>query len=307
MLLRRHNLNLLPILRELLRTRSVTRTAEAVGLGQSAVSSALARLREEFDDELLTMVGRQLELTEKGRALIEPVERACIEAENLLRPAAFLPAEETRRFVVATADYVSFLIAPKLVRLLSAEAPNASVHFIDLGGELETGLMRGEVDFVVIPEDTADDLVGPYSRMRLFKDQSVVISSVHNTKISQHLTREEYEASAHAMFSLPPRKAASYEAKKLMSSGVLQKDRVLVEQFLTLPAIVEDSECLALVQRRLADRFRRTHAIRIHEAPFPVGELQITAYWPRSFDRDPAHAWFREQMKHATTLIDEDV
>ena len=87
LLLRRHNLNLLPILRELLRTRSVSRTAEIVGLSQSAVSAALARLRETYNDDLLVMVGRRLELTEKGAQLIEPTERACLEVEGLLRPS----------------------------------------------------------------------------------------------------------------------------------------------------------------------------------------------------------------------------
>ena len=57
------NLGLISIsLRELLRTRSVSRTAEIVGLSQSAVSAALARLRETYNDDLLMMVGRRLEL-----------------------------------------------------------------------------------------------------------------------------------------------------------------------------------------------------------------------------------------------------
>jgi LysR family transcriptional regulator, nod-box dependent transcriptional activator len=304
MLLRRHNLNLLPILRELLRTQSVTRTADAVGLGQSAVSSALARLREEFDDDLLIMVGRKLELTEKALTLVAAVERTCAEAEALLRPTRFCPAEESRRFVIATADYVSYLLAPALVQLLAQEAPSASVHFIDLGSDLEPGLMRGEIDFIVIPEETADDLVASYSRLMLFRDQTVVISAANNRRISEGLTREVYETSPHAMFSLPPRKEVSFEAKNLEISGIRQKNRVLVEQFLTLPAIVEATDCLSLIQRKLALRFQRSHDIRIHDAPFLIGDLKITAYWPRGFDRDPAHAWFRRKLKDVSDQID---
>ena len=157
MLLRRHNLNLLPILRELLRTRSVSRTAEIVGLSQSAVSAALARLRETYNDDLLVMVGRRLELTEKGAQLIEPTERACLEVEGLLRPSQFDPSTESRRFVVATADYVTFLLGPALTQMFAERAPNASVYFVDVPSDLQAQILRGAIDVVAVPADTAVD------------------------------------------------------------------------------------------------------------------------------------------------------
>lgn len=298
MLLRRHNLNLLPILRELLRTCSVARTAENVGLSQSTVSAALARLRKIYGDELLAMEGRSLKLTERGQQLIEPAERACLEIETLLRPTRFDPFTETRRFVVETADYVTYLLAPLLAEAFAEQAPHASVHFVDIGADLIARMGRDAFDLAGIPEEIAGGLKTQATSARLFTDEIVVIASRRHKGFQGKLTRKAYEASPHAMF-MPARNATSHEARQLSRGGIRHRDAVLVEHFLTLPAVVEGSACLALVQRRLAERFQRSHDIDIHAPPFPVAPLAISAYWAKSKDRDPAHAWFRAQVLRA--------
>jgi DNA-binding transcriptional LysR family regulator len=301
--LRRHNLNLLPILRELLRTRSVGRTAEIVGLSQSAVSAALARLRKTYNDDLLVMVGRKLELTEKGAQLIEQTERACLEVEALLRPPAFDPSTEARRFVVATADYVAFLLAPALAELVAREAPGASVHFIDVPTDLVPQLVRGTIDVVAIPEDTAKGVAGQTSSALLFMDDMVVIASTKRRAFEGTLTREAYESSRHARFKMSPI-SVSHQDFSLRNAGIRQQDLMIVQQFLTLPSIVEGSDCLALVYRRLAERFLRSHDIEILQPPFDISPISVTAYWGRSVERDPAHAWFRRLLMQVGAGLD---
>nr|WP_232793052.1 LysR family transcriptional regulator [Caulobacter hibisci] len=295
-MLRRHNLNQLPILRELLRTRSVSRTAELVGLSQSAVSAALSRLRETFNDDLLVMVGRRLELTERGAELIEQTERAYLEVETLLRPPQFDPLEETRRFIVATADYVSLLIAPPLTRLLAQQAPNASVHFIDVPGNVASEVIRGTIDLVMVPSDTAEGVYDG-SSMPLFDDEMVVISSRAHRGFAGPLTREIYETSRHAMFQMSPKIETTHQILGMREGGIEQHNRVIVQQFTALPAIVASTDCLALVQRRIAERFARVLDIEIHTPPFEMSPVHVCAYWGRSMERDPAHAWFRGLLK----------
>ena len=304
MLLRRHNLNLLPILRELLRTRSVSRTAETVGLSQSAVSAALARLRETFDDELLVMRGRRLELTEKGAQLVEQTERAYLEVEALLRPAQFEPALETKRFMVATADYVSFLLAPKLTTLLAERAPGASVHFIDIPPDVAHELLRGSIDAIVVPADTAEGLYDPGCSAELFDDEMVVISSRRRRSFEGPLTREIYENGRHAMFQMSPKIETTHQILGIRERGISQQSVVIVQQFLALPAIVEASDCLAVVQRRIAERFSEAYDIEILPSPFEMARLHITAYWSRSLHRDPSHQWFRNLLKEASDALD---
>jgi len=297
-LLRRYNLNLLPILRELLRTRSVARTAEAVGLSHSAVSAALARLREAYNDELLVMVGRRLELTEKGRDLIEQTERACLEIETLVRPSEFDPSRETRRFVLCAADYITLVLAPGLTRLFAERAPQASIHYVEYTADLDARLARGMIDVVAVPDSTAGALATSAQSAPLFSDEIVVIASAKYKTFTGALTMEVYEASRHAMFQLGE-DGTSHEALILRRADIQHQDVVLVEHFLALPAIVEASDCVALVQRRLAERFQRSHDIEIHQAPFATASVNINAYWSAAAERDPAHRWFRNLLVEA--------
>src|SRR5262249_48767814 len=91
MLLRTVDLNLIPVLRELLRERKVSRAGANLGLSQSATSAALARLRDALGDPLLVRVGRRMELTERARELIVPVQMASEAAEAVWARREFDP------------------------------------------------------------------------------------------------------------------------------------------------------------------------------------------------------------------------
>lgn len=303
MLLRRNNLNDLPILRELLRTASVSRTARTIGMTQSAVSSALNRLRAQFADELLLKNGRGLILTAKAQALAEQLERACDELERLLGELEFDAQAQNRRFVVAAADYVTFLLAPALAALISREAPDVSVQFIEHPADLENSLRLGTIDAVILPYATAGALRERLHSQMLFDDEAVVISSTRPGTSRAPMTRNRYEATAHATFNLPPPQRFSYEDLLVKRGGVRQRARILVENFLVLPAVVEASDCLALVQRRLAEAFRQMYAIDLHTPPFPAAPLEIAMFWSRTTDREPAQIWFRDCLARTAATL----
>ena len=78
------DLNLLPALDALLRERHVTRAAQRVGLSQSAMSHALARLRELLGDPILVRSGRGMVPTERAEALEGPLRDALAALESAL-------------------------------------------------------------------------------------------------------------------------------------------------------------------------------------------------------------------------------
>ncbi len=299
MLLRRHNLNLLPILRELLRTKSVSRTAERVGLSQSAVSASLGKLRAIFDDELLVLVGRRMELTPRGAALVEQTERAFGEMEALLQPPTFDPAKETRRFVIACADYISLLMAPRATALMFEEAPRASLAFIDVPPAVVPELLQGRIDAAIIPEGAGIAATEKIERTLLFEDETVVIASRRLRPFKGELTLKAYKAAQHVMFQISPRVDPKIAVVGLSEVGIEQHNLVLVQQFSALPAIVESTACLALVQRRLAERYRRQYAIELFRPPFPLSPLRICLFYTRATAKDPAQRWMRDLLARA--------
>src|SRR5450432_1600933 len=83
------DLNLLGALDALLAERSVTRAAARVGITQSAMSHALARLRAILGDEILVRSGGTMIPTVRGEALAPPVSRALAEIGRALAPPSF--------------------------------------------------------------------------------------------------------------------------------------------------------------------------------------------------------------------------
>src|SRR5438552_19185305 len=105
MLLRAVDTSLVIALRALLQERNVTRAAKLVGLGQSSMSHALARLRDHFGDPLLVQVGRRMVLTERAKSLIQPASEAVAKLESVfLDKGTFDPKTSERVFHIAATD-----------------------------------------------------------------------------------------------------------------------------------------------------------------------------------------------------------
>lgn len=113
------DLNLLRALDILLAERNVTRAAERLCVTQQAASSALQRLRRHFNDELLTRVGRNLELTPLAVSLVMPVREALLNVQTALRTRAIRPGDR------------GLQMADRHERLLPSRRPAASASVPD--------------------------------------------------------------------------------------------------------------------------------------------------------------------------------
>ena len=78
------DLNLLVALDALLTERNISRAGERIHLSQPATSNALARLRAYFDDELLVPQGRQMVLTPRAEALLDPVREVLMRIDSTI-------------------------------------------------------------------------------------------------------------------------------------------------------------------------------------------------------------------------------
>ena len=97
--LREVDANLLVTLDALLVDASVTRAAERLGRSASAISHALAKLREIFADELFVRAGQKLVPTAKAMELAPTVHVILAGMESLLRPnKPFDPSDSLARF-----------------------------------------------------------------------------------------------------------------------------------------------------------------------------------------------------------------
>ena len=127
--LRRLDLNLLVAFDALLSERSVMRAAIRVGLGQSAMSHNLARLRRLFDDELLTRSADGMQPMPLALALADQVRMALQAVQSAVSESGkFNPATADRVFRIGLADSIEVAIMPALVERLQSLAPGVSLR-----------------------------------------------------------------------------------------------------------------------------------------------------------------------------------
>src|SRR5258708_3862496 len=147
----RIDLNLLVHLDALLAEKSVTRAAARVGIGQSAMSHNLARLRELFGDELLTRSADGMRLTPRAVTLLEPVRTMLAQVEALMsREKAFDPATAVRTFRFALSDSMEVLIMPALLARMREVAPGIHLRLANFdASRLLDELDADEMDLAI--------------------------------------------------------------------------------------------------------------------------------------------------------------
>ena len=113
------DLNLLVTLDALLAEKNVTRAGMRMNLSQSAMSGALARLRDFFQDELLVPMGRKMVLTPLAEDLVQPVRDVLLQIQaTVATKPHFEPATSTRHFTLAVSDYVTSVLMIDFIYLL---------------------------------------------------------------------------------------------------------------------------------------------------------------------------------------------
>lgn len=299
--LRSVNLNLLPILRELLRHRNVTLAAKHLNLTQSGVSEALRRLRQQFGDQLLVKVGRKMVPTALGLALVPKLEGILGATEELLKPSTFDPANNEREIVIATGDTISLALGQGLIDRLARLSPRTTIHFVSVQSVSRSDLDEGKIDFLIIPRGIIPNSVFDeegLDYLTIYWEEWVCVSRKDHPQITGPLTLE--------LLNDLPSIACRLDDQSFLHGAIpgrRRPDQIQVSQFTLLPMMVANSNAVAMVQRHVAERFASILPISIHELPIPFPQLEVCAFWSSFHQNDPMHAWLRTQM---TSIIAEN-
>ena len=158
------DLNLLVALDILIDERNVSTAADRLCLSQSAMSSALKRLRDYFEDDLLVTCGRRMVLTPRAEDLASPVRNALLQIRsNVTRPQSFEPAVSERRFSIMLSDYMREVVLAPFLRDLAVTAPKLRFELWTPGDHPAEAIETGEVDLLI----NIDRYVSPHHPARL--------------------------------------------------------------------------------------------------------------------------------------------
>jgi DNA-binding transcriptional LysR family regulator len=298
MSLRNVNLNLLPILRSLLQTASVSRSAATLHLSQPAVSEALSRMRVLLGDELLVRIGSSMKLTQRATELLEPVERVCKELEEVLRSSDFNPLTEVRDLVIATSDICAYLLVRKVLNLIREGAPRMTLHVIEIDSNLRAKMAAGEIDFALLPEFAVGHLApAPLRFTPLDQVTTVVLMwNQHPLANRESLTAEDLLPYSLIAFHPDPVLTDPKDFNIASWHGADLKVEVRVGQMLLIPHLLIDSNSIAFVTDQLAQEMAETHPLVVHTNPFKEDPARIGLVWSPVYDGDQMHKWIRESL-----------
>ena len=303
--LRAANLNLVPVLRALLREASVTKAATSLALSPSATSCALADLRVLFADPLLVQVGRAMHRTPKAEQLVGRLEQACLALEELLRDDAFDPANAERTFILAAPDYISLLLAPRLIARLRAEAPGIRLRFVDVPGDLERHLALGLIDLGFVAVNVLK-WKGIASAIAC-KDRLVaVVDADHPLAAKAGVTSDDL-ARYPAIDWVPSLGLSNRVTIARVHRPAATAEPIFVSQHqTTLPIIIQGTDIIATVPKAFARRMCQFLRLAIIELPSEVFEIETRGLWSKLQDADPSHAWLREAASQALAQAHRD-
>jgi DNA-binding transcriptional LysR family regulator len=282
--------SLLLVLRELLRLQRTTLVARRLGLSQSAVSHALARLRGLFGDPLFTRKAHGVEPTRRALELGPRVE-ALLSAmgEALGEQDGFSPETTDRAFRLAAPDHLATLLAPRLVQALRARAPAARFAFSQrLGQDAIDAVSAGEIDLAL--GRFAARAPG-LSFEPLFSDRYCLVARARHPRLRGRLTRARYARLDHVQISVAG-DFRSLEIEPFGQAVVPRRAVAAVPRFLMAFAVAARTDTVAVAPRRLALEYAASFGLRVHELPFALAPIRVVAV--RRAQSDRAVAWLLE-------------
>lgn len=285
--------NLLITLDVLLTEGSVARAARRLRLSPSAMSRALARLRETTGDPLLVRAGRGLVPTPRALELRERVGQLVQSVESVLRPVEALNLKKlTRTFTLRNREGFVENFGPDLIAHVREQAPGVTLRFVPKVDKDSTPLRDGSVD---LETGVIGDSMGPEVRAQaLFRDRFVGVVRMGHPLSEALVTPERYAGGSHVLIS----RRALYRGPvdgRFEALGLKPNIATIVSGFAEALALARSTDLIATVPERSTGRLRA--GLFCFPLPFALPEITISLLWHPRLDADPAHRWLRECVR----------
>lgn len=303
------DLNLLRVFDALIEERSVTRAAARLHITPSAVSHALARLRDLFEDQLFVRGPHGMQATPRAAEIGPRLRDGLHQLEMALTPVGFDPQASTRVFTIACSGYICAVLLPELMRRMRTQAPGTKLIVRSFENGVVAALEAGQVDLLVggfghVPDRFSSEL--------LFHDAPVWLLGRDYLHPKSELSPDR--------FARLPRLAGMSSGSAALVEGVVVENglerRVSLDEHSGVvgvplgdmdggpvlasipyssvaPLIVKHSDMAALLPRRLANLFVQSFDLDIAEPDTELRQLEIHSLWHREHGAHAAIVWFR--------------
>lgn len=294
------DLNLLYTFDVLLAEANVTRAARRLHLSPSAMSRALARLREATGDPLLVRAGRGLVASPRALELRNSIGRLVHDAEAVLRPAGTLRLEELdRTFTLRASEGFVENFGARLLAGIAKDAPGVRLHFLHKLDKDSGPLREGTVD---VETGVVDEAISPEVRAQaLFRDSYVAVVRKGHPLAKGKMTPSRFAEATHVHVSRRDDDKGPID-EALAGLGLKRRIATIVGGFSAAIALARESDLVACVhERHTGVLFAGMHSFAI---PLTLPDFTVSLLWHPRLDGDAAHRWLRGCVRNACASPD---
>lgn len=293
----RVDLNLFVVFDTIYREGNLTRASETLHLSQPAVSHALARLRERFNDPLFERKGKMMQPTPLANAIIVRVREGLEKLEStLFEDLDFDPLLAQRTFTVATRDVFEAAAIPLMAGKMHTSAPGIKVSSVRIPRkDIASALIRGQVDFaadihIPMPKEIKHHVIGKENMAVLVRPQNPILNGGE-----KNWTLENYLKAKHVLVT-SRREGTGVEDYALSRLGKSRDIVVRCQHNYAGSRVVSETDLLLTLPRSYAELFASREGMVALPTPFRINAIEAHLYWHEKLDHDPAMIWFKNQM-----------
>ena len=297
MRLEKVDLNLFVVFDALYRERSVTKVAQLLNLTQPAVSNALGRLRQTFDDHLFVKTREGMTPTPVADSVVRDVRDALtLLGRSVGANARFDPFRSQKVFRLGMNDLAESLLLPRLHEAVRAVAPAIGITSYYVERETATAeLNAGMIDLLLdAPAVNAREL----GHKHLANLPYVVAMRRGHPLSGAPLSLEDYLGAEHLHVS-SRRKGRGQVEMALHGQGHKRRIAMRVQNYLVASRITAGTDLLWTVPRVLAE----TLPLEVVDLPLSVEPLNWHLFWHRNAEDDPANRWMRDMIESVSLSI----
>ena len=297
--IRKLDVTLLLVFEAAMDSGKLTVAAGRLGLTQSAVSHALKRLRDVFDDELFIRTPHGVRPTERALALRGGLKEALQLIAGAVQAPRFDPANDQRIFRIAAPDYETSLFAPLLTRLVRGTAGLRFVFQPLIRRQAIDGLKSGEVELLLgytLVKDNDCELT------TLYDEDYLVVARQGHPALAKTLTLAGYTKVSHVLVA-PDGSLSGVVDGVLAKHGRTRHVAVAVPYFLSALATVAQSDLIATLPRRLVQVHAAHFAVQTTSPPITIRRFPVSMIWSRRLSTDPASVWLRKQITQVAASL----
>ena len=283
------DLNLFVILNAIYTEGSLTKAAEVVGITQPAVSNALSRLREKFDDDLFVRTGTGMVPTQKTENIISDIQSALsLMQQSVNQPNSFDPAITERNFKLSLGDITEGRVLPYMMKEIYKNAPNISVGSYNYRRiDQVHALATNNLDFVVDPVIPDSDEINSY---KVFQDYFVVIHREgHPIQQIKNLTVDDLLSQKFINVS-NRRKGLHMVDLELEKTGHRRDIALRCQHFLIAPEIIRETDAVIMATHS----FAKSNDLPFVEIPQELPQMEYFLSWHKSDEGDGGHEWMKD-------------